>query len=208
MTIQRQAQNNTKLFREAVRRHFKAAVAQERGRMTCFQFNVRRGASEHRGPLASEAERDLNAADVVDLRSLSLFRRQKQAEMPEHLRNAIGRLTGGYKVNKDGLGEIGKLLGVGAQTQLRYPGGDKAARDIRRLCLTEALTMNMLRNTCFRQVRAWAATNMVLQSTSLSTPQTTTTLEFAAMLRDPMVIGGVFSVVTLKNKNKVVRKLA
>ena len=97
VTIQRQAQSNTQLFREAVRRHFKAAVAQERGRRTCFQFNVRRGASEHPGPLASKAEHDLNAADVVDLRSLSLFRRQKQAEMPEHLRNAIGRLTGGYK---------------------------------------------------------------------------------------------------------------
>ena len=86
-------------------------------------------------------------------------------------------------MNKDSLREIGKLLDVGAQTQLRYPGGDKAARDIRRLYFTEALTMNMLRNTCFRQVRAWAATNMVLQSASLSTPQTT--LELAAMLRDP-----------------------
>ena len=43
--------------------------------------------------------------------------------------------------------------------------------------------MTMLRNTCIRQVRAWATTNTVLQTASFSTPQTT--LELAAMLRDP-----------------------
>ena len=87
-------------------------MAQEKGRITCFQLTVRRGASDHPGPLASEAEHDLNATDVVDQRSINLFRRQKQAEMPEHLRNAIGRVTGAYKANKHGLKQIGKLLGV------------------------------------------------------------------------------------------------
>ena len=41
----------------------------------------------------------------------------------------------------------------------------------------------MLINICFRQVRAWATVHPVLQSTSLSTPQTV--LELANMLRDP-----------------------
>ena len=51
----------------------------------------------------------------------------------------------------------------------------------------------MLRINCFRQVRTWATTNTVLQSTSESTPQTVlepvgtpqTVLELAKMLRDP-----------------------
>ena len=42
----------------------------------------------------------------------------------------------------------------------------------------------MLINNCIRQVRAWATTHPVLQSTSLSTPQTV--LELANMLRDPI----------------------
>ena len=42
----------------------------------------------------------------------------------------------------------------------------------------------MLINNCFRQVRAWATIQPVLQSTSLSTPQTV--LELANMLRDPI----------------------
>ena len=37
---------------------------------------------------------------------------------------------------------------------------------------------------CIRQVRAWATISPVLQSTSLSTPQTV--LELANMLRDPI----------------------
>ena len=48
---------------------------------------------------------------------------------------------------------------------------------------TDALIMTMLRNNCCRRVRAWATINPVLQSPSLSTPQTV--LELANMLRDP-----------------------
>ena len=42
----------------------------------------------------------------------------------------------------------------------------------------------MLINNCFRQVRAWATIHPVLQSTTLSTPQTV--LELVNMLRDPV----------------------
>ena len=74
ITIQRQRRANQQQFREAAWRDFKGAVAQERGRIQCFQISVRRGASDHKGRLASEAEHYLNATDVVDHRSLSLFR--------------------------------------------------------------------------------------------------------------------------------------
>ena len=51
------------------------------------------------------------------------------------------------------------------------------------MVLSDALRMTMLRYNCFRQVRACATVPPVLQSTSLSTPQTV--LELANMLRDP-----------------------
>ena len=51
------------------------------------------------------------------------------------------------------------------------------------MAFIDSLTKAMLINTCFRQVRAWATVHPVLQSTSLSTPETV--LELANMLRDP-----------------------
>ena len=72
---------------------------------------------------------------------------------------------------------------VFAQFAVQYPGGDNAARTTRRMQFTRPFILIMIRSTCVRQVRAMAATHMALQSPSLSTPQTT--LELAAMLRDP-----------------------
>ena len=96
VTIRRQAQADTQKLREAVRRHFIAAVGQEKGRLACFQLSTARGASEHSHSLAREAEHVLNVAEAVDLRTLSLFRRQKKADMPDHLQEASNRLGGGY----------------------------------------------------------------------------------------------------------------
>ena len=45
ITVKRQAKDSIRQFREAVRQHFKAAVAQEKGRVACFQFSASRGAS-------------------------------------------------------------------------------------------------------------------------------------------------------------------
>ena len=75
------------------------------------------------------------------------------------------------------------LLGLRTQTRVQYPGGFKTARGAREVKFTDAFQMPMLRHGCFRQVRAWATTNTVLQSTSWSTPLAT--LELAAVLRDP-----------------------
>ena len=183
ITIRRQERADVQKLREAARRHFKAAVGQEKGRLACFHLSATRGASEHSDSLAREAEHVLTAAEVVDLRTLLLFRRQQKADMPDHLREAIGRLGGGYRANNQNLRDAAKLLGMSVQTRVQYPGGDKTSRGSRKVQLTDALRMTMLRNNCFRRVRAWATTNPVLQSTSLSTPQTV--LELAYMLRDP-----------------------
>ena len=94
ITLRRQDHADVQKLRDAVRRHFKAAVAQEKGRLACFHLSAARGASEHSDAQAREAEHVLNAAEVVDMRTLLLFRRQKKADMPDHLQEAI-RLLGG-----------------------------------------------------------------------------------------------------------------
>ena len=73
ITIRRQEDAHAQKFREAVRRHFKTAVAQEKGCLACFQLPTTRDTSEHSHSLAREAEHVLNVAEVVDLRTLSLF---------------------------------------------------------------------------------------------------------------------------------------
>ena len=183
VTIKRHEQATHQNIREALRRHFKAAVAQEKGRLACFQLSASGGASEHSDSLARDSEHVLNSADVVDMRTLLLFRKQNKVDMPDHLQEAIKRIGGGYRANKQNLRDVAKLLGAVVQTLIRYPGGDKASRDFRRVSFTDALTMTIIRNLCFRRVRAWATTNPMRQSTSLCTPQTV--LELAKMLRDP-----------------------
>ena len=125
--VKRQERANTQQLREAARRHFKAAVGQEKGRLACFQLSTARGASGHSHSLAREAEHDLNVAEVVDLRTLFLFLRQKTADMPDHLQEAIRRLGGGYRASKQNLREIAELLGMSMQTMVQYPGAEKKA---------------------------------------------------------------------------------
>ena len=72
---------------EAVRHHFTRAVAQEKGRLACFQFNVAKGASEHLQPVPAAAEHAITDADIVDIATLRQFRRQS-ADLPEHIRKA------------------------------------------------------------------------------------------------------------------------
>jgi hypothetical protein len=180
--VTRQGHRDTQHIREAARRHFKAAVAQEKGRLACFQLGAIRGASEHLSPLASEAGHVINATDVVDLRTLILFRRQRSADMPDRLRQGIVLVAGGYTASRRNLRDLAKLFRVTVQTQIQYPGETIVFRQHRRVQFPDSLRMTMLRSCCFRQVRAWATTSTVSQTTSLSTPQTV--LELAAMLRD------------------------
>jgi len=79
ITLKRQEQGDVKNLREAVRRHFKAAVGQEKGRLACFQLSATRSASEQLDSLARESEHVLNAAEVVDLRTLFLLLRQEKS---------------------------------------------------------------------------------------------------------------------------------
>ena len=170
ITIRRQERANVEKLREAVRRHFKAAVGQEKGRLACFQLSTARGASERLDSLASESEHALTAAEVVDLETLFLLRRQQKADMPDHLQQAIRRLGGGYRASKQNLRDIAKLLGMSMQALVRYPSADKKNRARRLVVIIDALRMTMLRNNCLRQVRAWATISPVLQSMSLSSP--------------------------------------
>ena len=116
-----------------MRQHFKAAVAQEKGRVACFQLNATRSVAAHSDPRPSEAEQVLDATDVMDLRTLSLLRRQRKADMLTHLQNAIGRVGGAYRVNRQNLLEIAKLLSMSIQKTIQYPGADKKAQATRKL---------------------------------------------------------------------------
>ena len=97
----------------------------KKGRLACFQLSATRGASEHSDPLPREAEHVLNGSEVVDLRTLFLFRGQKKADMPGHLREATGRVWGGYRASKQNLRDVAKLLGMSTQAIVAYPDGDK-----------------------------------------------------------------------------------
>ena len=130
-------------------------MGQEKGRLACFQLSATRGASEHTESLARGAEHVLNAAEVVDLRTLFLFRKQKKADMPDHLQEAIRLVGGGYSVSKQNL-HVAKLLGMSLQYIIQYPGAARSIRASRSVQLTDAMRATMLRNSCIRRVRAWA----------------------------------------------------
>ena len=97
--------------------------------------------------MAREAEHVLNVAEVVDLRTLKLFRRQKKADMPHHLQEQIRRLGGGYRASKQNLRDIAKLLGMSMQTLVQYPGADKKNQARRKVVIIDALIKAMLINT-------------------------------------------------------------
>ena len=59
-----------------MRQHFEAAIAQEKGRLSCFRFNIGKGASEHLQPVPEDAEPAITAADIVDIATLRRFRKQ------------------------------------------------------------------------------------------------------------------------------------
>ena len=54
--VDRQQRSNSECLRACVRQHFKAAIAQEKGRLACFQLGASKVASEHLNPMASDAE--------------------------------------------------------------------------------------------------------------------------------------------------------
>ena len=176
---------STDKLRAAVRRHFREAVAQEKGRLAFFDFQISTGASEHLAPLPAGAEQPLQAADVVDIATMTRYRRQ-HADLPNALKEAILGVAGGIALNRQRLRGTAKSLGVGLQHGLQYPGGDQATRGPRLRNLPLVLQQTMLTATCIRRVRAWgaaAAAATACPSRIFTTPRTLP--ELANMLRDP-----------------------
>ena len=87
ITLDRRGQSTISRVRECARKHFRSAIAQEKGRINSFPVRVVSGPA----PEAVE-EQPLCIGDVVDLRTLAQFQRQRP-DMPAHLRNAVKRLT-------------------------------------------------------------------------------------------------------------------
>ena len=172
-------------LQEAVRRHFRSAIAQEKGRLATFHFHISTGVSEHLAPMPGEAAQPIQVVDVVDLATMKRYRRQ-HADLPNALKEGILAVAGGIAVNRTRLRAAATGLQVRIQTALRYPGGDASSRRVRKFKLPLHLEQTMLTATCLRRVRAWGATAAVAtarQSRIFTTPQTLP--ELANMLRDP-----------------------
>jgi hypothetical protein len=140
INITRRSRTDIQTFQEALRQHFKSAMAQEKGRLACFQFTASQGASEHLNPMASDAKQVINIADVIDMQSLRQFRRQR-FDMPDHLKQAIGRVAGGSLLNAKNVQEIATSSSVIVQKVIQYPGGDKATRSTRLIKSTNTFRM-------------------------------------------------------------------
>ena len=121
----RQTRYCDKTFRETVRHHFKAAVAQEKLRLTCFQFSISTGASEHGNPQPGDANQAIAIADVADLQSLRQFTRRR-ADMPSVLKDAVMQVTGGATLNRPAVWRIATSLGMSTQTVIQYPGSEQS----------------------------------------------------------------------------------
>ena len=56
--VTRQHRSTTEKLVQTARQHFEAAIAQEKGRLSCFRFNIGKGASEHLQPVPEEEQDD------------------------------------------------------------------------------------------------------------------------------------------------------
>lgn len=99
---------------QAARQHFEAVIAQEKGRLACFQFNIAKGASEHLLSVPEDKEHAITAAGIVDIAMLRRFRKQN-ADMPEQLKTAIGHTAGGSALNRRRIRIATKSLGATLQ---------------------------------------------------------------------------------------------
>ena len=127
INVSRRSRGTSKLLLEEVRKHFRAAISQEKGRLATFDFHIARGASEHLVPAAAEAEQWIQAADVIDLATLKRYRRQYQ-DLPSGVKEAVLSLGGGIALKRQRLKAIATALGVRMQHVVQYPGVEKAVR--------------------------------------------------------------------------------
>ena len=186
----------SELLREELRKHYREAIAQEKGRFAAFDFPIPKGASEHLGPTAMEAEQQISAVDVIDIATLKRYQRQHE-DLPSGLKEAILSLGGGLSFDHRRRQSTAKALSVQVQRTVQFPGGEKDSKGARIRKVPKGLQHTMLTTTCIRRVRPWGefvprdaprpsgATEhapAVLESTS-GTP--TTLPELATILRDP-----------------------
>ena len=122
ITVARKSRATTELLLEAVRKHFRDAISQEKGRLATL--NLARRPLDPSAPSAGNAEQRLVAADVFDFATLRRFR-QQHTDLPSEIREAILSLGGGRLLNPKQLRAIATTLGVHLQAGVRYPGGEK-----------------------------------------------------------------------------------
>ena len=167
----------TQVVLEEVRKHFREAIAQEKGRLATFVFQKSRRPSE-----LPTHHRCVTVAEVIDLATLSTYVRRHE-DIPSELREASIQLAGGAMSNRQRLRALAKTLGVSLQEGLRYPGAVKPRPPVRHL--PEQLKHTMLSTACIRRVRSWGATtgDAAPPNPTSRTPQTLP--ELASLLRDP-----------------------
>ena len=152
INVSHRPRSTSELLLEDVRKHFREAIAQEKGRLARFVFQKSRGPSEPPVP-----EQCIAAADVMDIATLKRYRRQHE-DLPSELRQAILYLGGGVTLNRQRLQAIAKTLGIYMQKVVRYPGSAKLRPPIRNL--PEHLKHTMLTTTCIQRVQSWGATTL------------------------------------------------
>ena len=167
----------TQVVLEEVRKHFREAIAQEKGRLATFVFQTSRRPSE-----LPTHHHCVTVAEVIDLATLAKYVRQHE-DIPSELREASIYLAGGALTNRQRLREIAKALGASVQRTLQYPGPRKARPPAKRI--PEQMNHTMLSTACIRRVRSWGATtgDAAPPNSTSRTPQTLP--ELASLLRDP-----------------------
>ena len=190
ITVSKKRENTCELLLQEVRKHFREAIRQEKGRLRAFDFQkyTMTSSFQESGQAASGAPEHvpgecLAAADVTDVPTLKRFRLQHK-DMPIELRTAILQLAGGVTLNRRVLQNIAKGMGMHLQNACQYPGPHQLRPQPFRL--PEQLKITMLTTACIRKVRSWGAATLDdagRPSSDSRTPETQP--ELANMLRDP-----------------------
>ena len=92
ITVPRKSRAPTELLLEAVRKHFRQAISQDKIMLATFVF-AKRPAELPVSP-AADSEKNIVATDVVDLATLKAYRTQ-HTDLQDETKEAINFLSGG-----------------------------------------------------------------------------------------------------------------
>ncbi len=180
INVKRERRQEEEAVREEARKHFRNAIAQEKGRLSVFNFRIVKSASEQPMSVAHDAAQAILAGDVVDLATLKLYRRQHD-DLPRRLDEVIQSLSGGVLLKGKSFKSIVTSLNVQMQFGVRYISNDKTSCGVRFRNFPAGMQCAALMISCIHQVRAWGgATEHIGMH---KTP--TTVQELAIMLREP-----------------------